>query len=184
MQADGLDQLRTPFGGNRGDTGDSFPGSTGNHDFGLATLPATVDWNGLSLDTRFDHITVAADGSATFRYLRRIPSVIASQSAIARIRIAGVPTSVYREILAPGDVVAVSADSSQVSFDGRTSAQFLAWSDGGARSHSLVARAGAPDTLTASFAIANRVRVAISGPGAVVSSVPRRSVLAPLSAGR
>ncbi len=172
IQADGLNQLRTPFGGNRGDAGDSYPGSTGKTDFGLATLPAAVGWDGASLDMRLDHIALAGDGTVTFRYLQRGPSRIASQSPVARIRIGGVSTTSYTEILAPGDVVQLSADSTQLSFDGRSTARFLAWSDGGARDHTLVARAGAPDTVIASFAVANRVRISITGPGSVTSSVP------------
>lgn len=172
MQADGLNQLRTPFGGNRGDGGDSYPGTSGNHDFGLATLPAAVGWDGSSLDTRIDRISVAPDGSVTFRYLQRKPSRIASLVPTARIRIGGVATSSYIEVLAPGDQIAISADSTQLSFDGRTRARFVAWSDGGARDHTIVARGGAPDTLTASFVVSSRVRIAVSGPGAVTSSLP------------
>jgi M6 family metalloprotease-like protein len=171
IQADGLDQLRTPFGGNRGDMGDSYPGSTGNHDFGLATLPAAVNWDGTSLDTRLDHITFAADGSVSFRYLQRKPSTIASLAPTAQIRVAGALLSSYVEVLAPGDLLALSADSSQLSFDGRSRARFLAWSDGGARDHTFTARAGAPDTVTASFAVTDRVRIAVSGPGTVTSSL-------------
>jgi M6 family metalloprotease-like protein len=171
IQADGLNQLRTPFGGNRGDMGDSYPGSAGNHDFGLSTLPAAVNWDGTSLDMRVDHISVAADGSVSFRYLQRAPSRIASQVASARIRVAGVSTASYAEVLAPGDLLALSADSTQLSFDGRSRALFVAWSDGGARDHTLVARAGAPDTVTASFSVSNRVRIAVSGPGSVTSTL-------------
>ncbi len=171
IQADGLNQLRTPYGGNRGDLGDSYPGSTGNHDFGLATLPAAVDWNGIALNTRFDHITSTANGNITFRYLRGVPSLIASLVPFARIRIGGVATSSYQEILAPGDVLALSVDSTQVSFDGRSAARFLAWSDAGARDHTLTARGGAPDTVFASFAVDNRVRVTTSGPGLVTANI-------------
>src|ERR1019366_4380403 len=151
IQADGLNQLRTPFGGNRGDGGDPYPGSTGNPDFGLATLPAAVNWDGTSLDVRLDHITMAVDGSVTFRYLQRKPSRIASLVPVARIRIGGVAMPSYIEVLAPGDTLALSVDSTQLSFDGRSSARFLSWSDGGARDHTFVARAGAPDTVTATF---------------------------------
>lgn len=172
MQADGLNQLRTPFGGNRGDGGDSYPGTTGNHDFGLATLPAAVNWDGTSLDTRIDHIALATDGSVTFRYLVRKPSRIASTVPSARIRIGGVATSSYVEVIAPGDILSLSADSTQLSFDGRTRARFVSWSDGGTRDHTIVARAGSPDTVTANFAVSSRVRIAISGPGSVTSSLP------------
>lgn len=172
IQADGLDQLRTPFGGNRGDTGDPYPGSTGNHDFGLMTAPAAVDWNQQPLDIRLDRITAAADGSVTFRYVRRAPSLIASAVPVARIRANGIATSSWSEVVAPGDLLSLSADSVQVSFDGRTAARFVSWSDGGARTHSVTARAGAPDTIVARFAIANRLRIAVSGPGSVRATVP------------
>ena len=171
IQADGLNQLRTPFGGNRGDTGDSYPGSIGNHDFGLATLPAAVDWSGAALNMRLDHVAVAADGSVTFRYLRGAPSLVASRVPFARIRVDGVATSSYQEILSPGDLLALSADSSQLSFDGRSTARFVSWTDAGARDHTLTVRAGAPDTVLANFDVTNRVRVVAAGPGVVTASV-------------
>ena len=146
IQADGLDQLRTPFGGNRGDTGDAFPGSTGNHDFGLMSMPSAIDWDQHPLDIRLDRIVAVADGSVTFRYLRRAPTLVASASPVARIVANGLTTATWTEVVAPGDLVAISADSVQVSFDGRTAARFLSWSDGGARTHTVTARAGAPDT--------------------------------------
>jgi M6 family metalloprotease-like protein len=172
IQADGLNQLRTPFGGNRGDGGDPYPGLTGNQDFGLATLPAAVNWDGTSLDMRVDHISMAPDGTVTFRYVQRKPSLVASLAPTARIRIGGVAMSSYTEVLSPGDVLALSADSLQLSFDGRSSARFLSWSDGGARDHTMVARSGAPDTVTANFAVSNRVRIVVSGPGTVTSTLP------------
>lgn len=172
IQADGLNQLRTPFGGNRGDTGDAWPGSTGNHDFGLMTAPTAVDWSQQPLDIRLDRITAAADGSVTFRYVHREPSLVASRISVASIRANGVATTSWSEVVAPGDVLSVGADSTQISFDGRTAARFVSWSDGGARSHTVVARAGAPDTIFAQFAVANRLRIAVSGPGTVTASAP------------
>jgi M6 family metalloprotease-like protein len=171
IQADGLDQLRTAFGGNRGDAGDSYPGSTANHDFGLATLPAATDWNGAALDVRLDHLALGSDGSVTLRYLHRAPSRIVSGLSLARIRVNGIATSSYVEVLAPGDAVTLSVDSTQLSFDGRSLARFLSWSDGAARDHVLIARAGPPDSITASFAISNRLRAVASGPGTITSSV-------------
>jgi len=169
IQADGLNQLRTPFGGNRGDGGDVYPGTSGNHDLGIMTVPAAVDWNLVPLDVRIDHIVMQPDGSVTFRYLHRAPSLIAAGSPLAQIRINGTPLTTYTEVLAPGDTVSVGADSTQVSFDGRSSARWLSWSDEGGRDHIVVARAGAPDTLRANFAIDNRLRVIIAGPGSVTS---------------
>lgn len=170
VQADGLNQLRTPFGGNRGDAGDAFPGSTGNRDFGLATLPAAVGYDGAALDVRLDRIALNADGSVIFRYLRRAPSLVASLDPNSRIRVNGVATSAYLEVLAAGDALALSVDSLQRSFDGRSESRFLAWSDGAARDHTFIARSGEPDTVTATFAVSNRIRVTLSGPGSVASS--------------
>jgi M6 family metalloprotease-like protein len=171
VQADGLDQLRTPFGGNRGDGGDPFPGTTGNHDFGLMTLPAAIDWNAQPLDIRLDQIVAHPDGSVSFRYLRRAPSVISSNDPLAHLLVNGVSTARYTEVVAPGDPLQLSADSTQVSFDGRSAARFVSWSDGGARAHVTVARAGAPDSIAATFAVTNRLRITVSGAGSVTSSV-------------
>jgi M6 family metalloprotease-like protein len=170
IQADGLDQLRTPFSGNRGDGGDPYPGTTGNHDFGLMTLPAAVDWNLQPLDIRLDHIVAEPDGSVAFRYLRRSPSLVTSDDPLAHITVNGTTTTRYAEVVAPGDPLALSADSTQLSFDGRSAAVFLSWSDAGARSHTAVARAGAPDSIVAAFAVTNRLRIAVSGSGSVTSS--------------
>jgi len=170
IQADGLNQLRTPFGGNRGDTGDSYPGSTGNHDFGLATQPAAVNSDLVPFDARIDRIVAAADGSVTFRYLRGAPMLVASQSPVARIRVNGIAVTSWTEVVAPGDTLLVSADSSQLSFDGRSISRFVSWSDGGPRAHEVVAKSGTPDSIRALFSTANRLRIVVSGPGTVTAS--------------
>jgi M6 family metalloprotease-like protein len=170
VQADGFDQLRTPFGGNRGDGGDPYPGSSGNTDFGLATFPVAQTYDRIPFNVRLDHLALAADGSLTFRFVRRAPSVIAAASPLARIRVNGVALASYTEVLAPGDAVTVAADSSQLSFDGRSASRFVSWSDAGARDHTLVARSSAPDTLTATFATTHRLRIVVSGPGTVTAS--------------
>jgi M6 family metalloprotease-like protein len=171
IQADGLNQLRTPFGGNRGDGGDAFPGSTANRDFGLMTAPASVDDNLAPYNVRFDRIALAPDGGVTFRYVRRAPTVVIAQRANALVRVNGVARIRYAEVVAPGDVLDLSVDSVQLSADGRTRSQFLAWSDGGAPAHALIARSGAPDSVTAYFATANRLRITVTGPGSVASTL-------------
>jgi hypothetical protein len=130
-----------------------------------------VGYDGGALDVRLDHIALNPDGSVTFRYLKRAPSLVASLDPSSRIRVNGLATSAYLEVLAPGDALALSVDSLQRSFDGRSESRFLAWSDGAARDHTFIARSGAPDTVTATFAVSNRIRVTISGPGSVTSNV-------------
>lgn len=173
MQADGLNQLRSAVAGvrNRGDAGDPFPGSTGNQDFGLATSPQAARLDGTPLQLRIDRISTEPGGRIRLRYVRRAPTVIASRSAQARVRVNGVNSQTYREVFATGDAITVSADSLQASFDGRSALRWLGWSNGGPRTQTLVARAGPPDSLFADFAATHRVRVAVSGPGVVTSSL-------------
>ncbi len=167
IQADGLNQLRTPGSQNRGDAGDPYPGSTGNHAFGLSTLPTTVDYNAASLDIRLDEIFAIGIGNVQFRYVRRAPSVVASRSPLARIRANGVSATTWREVIASGDTIQVSSDSLQLAFDGRSALRFTGWSDGGPRTHTITARNGPPDSLFADFDVTHRLRVTVSGPGSV-----------------
>lgn len=167
IQADGLNQLRTPGSSNRGDLGDSYPGSTNNHAFGLSTLPQATDYTGASLDIRIDRIALLGPGDMQFRYVRRAPSLVASTSPLARIVANGVHTTTWREVIAAGDTIHVSSDSLQLAFDGRSALQFLRWSDAGARDHTIIARNGPTDSLFAYFAATHRLRVIVIGPGTV-----------------
>lgn len=174
MQADGRNQLRSAVTGvqNRGDPGDPFPGETNNRDFGLATSPSAVRWDGVALSVRVDRITQSPDGRISFRYVRREPTVVASRSAEARVRVNGVAAQTFQEVYEPGELLTITADSVQASFDGRSALRWLRWSNGGARSQLLSTRSGPPDSLFADFAFAHRVRVTILGPGVVTSSSP------------
>jgi len=174
MQADGLNQLRSAVGGvrNRGDTGDPYPGISNNRDFGLATTPAAVRWDGAELSIRVDRITQSPDGRMSFRYVRRAPTVVASRSAEARVHVNGVAAQTFREVYEPGELLTITADSVQASFDGRSALRWLRWSNGGTRSQLLTTRSGPPDTLFADFASAHRIRVTVNGPGVVTSSRP------------
>ena len=170
IQADGLNQLRAPGSQNRGDTGDPFPGSTDNHAFGLSTIPTAVDYDEASLDVRFDRIFLLGTESIQFRFVRRIPSLVASHSPQARIRANGVTTTTWREVIAAGDTIQVSSDSLQLAFDGRSALRFLRWSDDGPRMHTIVARSGPPDSLYADFDVTHRLRVTVVGPGNVTGN--------------
>jgi hypothetical protein len=86
-----------------------------------------------SLDVRFDRIFALGSGSIQFRFVRRIPSLVASRSPQARIRANSVTTTTWREVIAAGDTIQVASDSLQLAFDGRSALRFLRWSDGGSR---------------------------------------------------
>jgi M6 family metalloprotease-like protein len=174
MQADGLNQLRSAVVGvrNRGDTGDPYPGSTSNREFGLATTPAAARYDGASLDVRFDRITQLADGRITLRYVRRAPTLVASRTPQARVRVNGVAAERFREVYPAGELLTLSADSLQTTFDGRSALRWTGWSTGEARTHAFTTRSGAPDSVFADFATSHRVRVTVNGPGTVTSSLP------------
>lgn len=174
MQADGLDQLRslTPGMQNRGDAGDPWPGSKDHHDFGLATIPATVSWDGRPLDLRVDSIADMGDGRIAFRVTRRAPTVVASRTPGATITVNGFPSALFREVFAEGDLFTLDAPSPQRSFDGRSAFRFTDWSDGGSAARTIMARVGPPDTLQATFDGTHRVRVTIAGAGSVGSDAP------------
>lgn len=71
MQADGLGQLQltTASGGNRGDMGDPFPGSSTNRVFDLNSNPAARSNAGAPAGFKIDSIfQVAPDGPVVFRF--------------------------------------------------------------------------------------------------------------------
>lgn len=180
-QADGLNQLRTPGTNNRGDAGDSYPGSTGNTAFTFNSNPAAVDNTGAYAGFIIDSITRHASGvpgvasPITLFYLRRGLTLIASDSlhAAATVIVNGTPTTRYANAIAPGDTVDVSVTSPQPGNADRSEFTFLSWSDSGAISHSFVSGASKPDTLIASFSARHKVTL-ISMPvgGTVVSDLP------------
>jgi immune inhibitor A len=77
MQADGLNQLRTPGLKNRGDAGDPWPGASGNTFFGPTTNPAALDNRGASAGFFLDSIRqVTPGGAVAFRYTTLAPGQI------------------------------------------------------------------------------------------------------------
>jgi M6 family metalloprotease-like protein len=71
IQADGRNDLRTPGQGNRGDTGDPWPGSTGNSVLGDTTNPAALDNQRLTAGFRLDSIRQLVPGGAVAFHLTR-----------------------------------------------------------------------------------------------------------------
>lgn len=162
VQADGRNDLRQPGGNNRGDTGDSYPGSTRNNSLCRRTSPPANDNQGDFAWFCLDSVAqVSPGGSMSFRYIA-YRSVFASDHEGAVIRVNGSPVSRLEQLFRPGTVIRLSADSTQTDPTERTKFDFLSWSDGGSRSHSIVARE-VPDTITARMAASHRLRMMVSG---------------------
>jgi M6 family metalloprotease-like protein len=172
VQADGRDDLRRPSGGNRGDKGDAFPGSSGNQSLCRTTQPAAVDNLGTFARFCLDGITQLAPGGAVGFHYISYRSVFAADRAGAQIRVNGAPISRLEQFFTPGTLIELSVDSSQVDESARTRFDFLTWSNGRARTHTIVAR-DEPDTVIAQFATAHRLRTKVQGANrsAVMASV-------------
>lgn len=77
LQADGLNELRTPGGRDRGDAGDPWPGSSLNTFLGDTTDPAALDNQGLTAGFRLDSIRQLTPGGAmAFQLTRNAPGAV------------------------------------------------------------------------------------------------------------
>lgn len=134
MQADGLNQLRTPGGGNRGDAGDSYPGSTVNRAFTFSTNPGSVtnqnQYTGFGIDSIYrNNMGTGVPSPVVFRFLKRERSVFAGTRSGSSVKVNGVSTVRFDDVVAPGanvdlDVVSPSwpraAGPSSLSWPGAT----------------------------------------------------------------
>jgi M6 family metalloprotease-like protein len=170
VQADGREDLRLPGGTNRGDNGDSFPGSAGNTALCRSTRPAAADNQGGFAWFCLDQIRqMSPGGRVAFRYVA-YRSVFAADHSEARIRVNGSLMQRLDQFFAPGTSVELSVDSLQPDPSGRTRYGFLDWSDGGSRTHTITARE-TPDTILARVVVQHRLRMTVQGAtGAAVVS--------------
>jgi hypothetical protein len=104
---------------------------------------------------------LAPGGPISFRYIS-YHSVFAATYPGAVIQVNGATVSRLEQFFPPGASIELSVDSIQFDQTGRSRYDFLAWSDGGSRAHSLVA-GEEPDTVTAQLAVAHRLRVGVQG---------------------
>jgi M6 family metalloprotease-like protein len=120
VQADGLNQLRQPGGGNRGDAGDPWPGSSGSTRFDDLTVPAARDNQGLGAGFTLDSIRpLALGGAMGFALGRTTPggvTVTLTEASDALVR---------RRPLAPAQ--AAFLDSLGNANGGYDAGDFLAW---------------------------------------------------------
>jgi len=171
LQADGRNDLGTPGLGNRGDVGDSYPGSTGNTRISALTNPSLTSSQGAFAGFAIDSIRqVVPNGAMSFRFLKRARSLVAGDHAGTSVTVNGTTYPRYDDIIAPGDQVAVDLDTLQSSTDGRSRFHFQSWSDGLPKAHRFTAGA-APDTVIAGFSAEYRAQVIVTGGGTVNSTL-------------
>jgi hypothetical protein len=96
-----------------------------------------------------------------FRYVA-YRSVFASNHPEALIAVNGSLVSRLDQFFSPGTVIQLASDSVQADQSGRSRFEFLAWSDGGSRVHSVTARE-TPDTIVAQMAAQHRLRMSVQG---------------------
>lgn len=174
-QADGLNQLRTSGGGNRGDTGDSYPGSTVNRAYTMSTNPPARNNQGTYAGFVIDSIHRNASGTPgvaspiVLRFLKRALSVFTTNRNGASIKVNSVTTQRFEDVVAAGDNVELEAISPQTVNAGRSQLTFASWSDGGAAIHTVVSGA-TPDTIVASFNANHRLNLTTAPTGGSVTS--------------
>jgi M6 family metalloprotease-like protein len=162
VQADGRRDLRQPGGQNRGDAGDSYPGASANSSLCRSSNPAPVNNDGAFAGFCFQSIRqLSPGGPIAFRYVP-FHSVFAADHGGASIQVNGKRVSRVEEFFRPGTLIDLAADSLQTNEQLRSRFEFLSWSDGGDRSHTVVVDE-VPDTVTARLAAAYQLRMSVRG---------------------
>jgi M6 family metalloprotease-like protein len=171
VQADGRNDLRRAGGTNRGDSGDSFPGSTGNAALCRTTSPAASNNQGGFAWFCLNSIAQLSQGGVSFRYVS-FHSVFTADHAGVRIKVNGKSVTRLDRFFFPGILTELSIDSLQPDATGRTRFGFLTWTDGGERTHRVTAR-DVPDTIAAKVAVEHRLRIVVQGApeSAILSNV-------------
>jgi M6 family metalloprotease-like protein len=171
-QADGMNNLHG--GDNRGDMGDSYPGASNNNRYGYNSSPAALNNSGGKAGFTVDSIVqLSPTGAVTFNFKRQAPNRITTTALAqgAEFFAFGVERTSFEEILRNGEVVPVSINDTTYTDDGRIRFAFQSWSDGGAKTHNVVAD-GTPDTVVATVALAYRLQFSANGTGSVGTSGP------------
>ncbi|NOT07003.1 MAG: M6 family metalloprotease domain-containing protein [Gemmatimonadales bacterium] len=171
VQADGLNQLRTNGLLNRGDRGDSYPGTSNNTAMTLLSVPSALDNFGTYLGFTIDRIEQLAGTAMSFRFNRRKPTLVRTNSD-AQVRVNGASWNRFEEVVPGGDALQLGVDAEQILAGGKTRARFVAWTHGGAKEQLFTSSAAKPDTLTATFVLEHRLIVTNSAGGTVTASAP------------
>ena len=174
-QADGLNDLRVFVGGNRGDTGDPYPGSSVNRRWTFTSSPSARTNASLFAGFVIDSIHRNASGvplvpsPVVLRFVKRALSVFTTNRAGASIKVNSVTTDRFEDVVAAGDNIDLEAVSPQTITSGRTQLTFASWSDGGAQIHTAVSGA-TPDTIVASFSASHKLNLVSAPVGGTVTS--------------
>jgi M6 family metalloprotease-like protein len=174
-QADGQNHLRIGIGGNRGDGGDPYPGTSVNRNWTLSSIPASRNnasgYAGFVIDSIYRNASGASGvpSPIVLRFIKRVPSVFTTNRTGASIKVNSVITQRFDNVVAQGDNINLEAISPQNITSGRTQLTFASWSDGGAQIHSVVSGA-TPDTVVASFTAAHKVNLVTTPTGGSVVS--------------
>ncbi len=167
VEADGVGSLRA--GGNRGDAGDAFPGTTANTKLSFATVPAAQQNDGGFAGFQVDAIEqFAPNGEMRFRVLFGNPAVVRASDLSATISVDGADYTRFEDLMETGRAYEVGIADVQLTVDGRSEFTFQSWSDGGARTHS-VTDPTAGDSIVAQVSTRHRVLATPVGSGSVTA---------------
>jgi M6 family metalloprotease-like protein len=163
----GLDCTYPASCNDRGDAGDPYPGDSNNTSLSAGTTPASVTNAGAFSGVIIDQIQqVVPFGAMTFRVSFGAATVVKASNAGAQVRVDGVATLLYQRVMTNGETHTISADTSQLSSNGKSKFLFVSWSDGGARSHTITGTA-AGSTYVATVAPQFLAQYAFAGGGSV-----------------
>jgi M6 family metalloprotease-like protein len=173
-QADGLNELRS-IGGDRGDAGDTYPGTTTNRRYTFMTNPGARDnqgaYDGFGIDSITRNASIPLIGSPiVFRFTKRPRSLFTTNRNGAVIKVNNVSLTSFNDVVAPGDQIALDVVSAQTITSGRTQLTFLSWSDAGASAHTVISSAVQPDTVIASFTAKHKLNLVSAPSGGTVAS--------------
>ena len=125
-------------------------------------------WDGQYAGFGLLNVTQAvANGAMSFRF--GFSTVIRASDTLAQVTVSGQDYHWYEDVIAPDSSVTVSVADPQSSADGRARFTFGAWSDGGAREHTISA-ATVGDTLLASLNASYQLLVTRAGTGSIATS--------------
>ena len=171
VQADNLNHLRLSSGGNRGDAGDPYPGSTNNVRLSYNSAPAnTKNADGTFVGFEISSITqVVPNGQMSFQLTFGGTTIVRASDTTAQVSVNGTKYGRFAQLLEVGTMHTVAIDSVQVTTDSLTQYHFDAWSDAGARSHQITASL-AGDSISAAVHQRKRVRATTSGGGTITAN--------------
>ena len=171
-EADGFGHLKATSGGNRGDAGDPFPGSTSNTLFGVATNPSSARNDGLPTNISVGDIEILSGTQTVRTQIRfRQPTVVMATDTVAAFLLDGSPYNVFSDLLDDGSSHQLEMDAVQLVNNGRNRYTWQSWSNGQPRSHTFTATS-AGDTIVADVAAEYMLDVDVQGTGGSVASTP------------